>query len=117
MTSRSRLIPILLIVAVLLAACGSGGKSTSGTSVSGPDTIVIKNFAFSPQSITVAPGATVTVHNEDVATHTVTATGGAFNTGDISPGQTRTFTAPAKAGSYGYICNIHQFMTGTLSVS
>ncbi|HWE56443.1 MAG TPA: cupredoxin domain-containing protein [Acidimicrobiales bacterium] len=119
MPKPSRLIPILLAVVVLLAACGSSStKSSSGpTGSAGGNTIVIKNFAFSPQKITVAPGATVTVHNEDGATHTVTGNGGAFDTGNISGGATKTFTAPTKAGSYGYICNIHQYMTGTLAVS
>jgi plastocyanin len=82
--------------------------------------INIESFAFHPASLTVAPGATVTVHNADSTTHTVTASGasqGAFNTGDIGPSKTVTFTAPTKPGSYSYICNIHQFMTGTLIVS
>ena len=79
--------------------------------------IVIKNFAYSPSSLTVAPGSTVTVKNEDTATHTVTATsGGAFDTGDIQPGGSETFKAPSTPGSYAYICSIHQFMHGTLVV-
>ena len=47
---------------------------------------------------------------------TLTATDGRFNTGDIGPGQTKTFTAPSKAGTYNYICNIHQYMMGTIVV-
>jgi plastocyanin len=64
----------------------------------------------------VAPGAIVHVINKDSVTHTLTATGGQFNTGDISGGQTKTFTAPMKAGTYSYICNIHQYMMGTIVV-
>jgi plastocyanin len=64
----------------------------------------------------VAPGATVKVTNKDSVTHTLTATGGQFNTGDIGAGQTKTFTAPSKAGTYSYICNIHQYMKGTIVV-
>jgi plastocyanin len=72
---------------------------------------------FSPMSATVAPGATVTVTNKDSVTHTLTATNGKFDTGDIAGGQSKTFTAPSKAGTYHYICNIHQYMMGTIVVS
>lgn len=116
---------MVALLVVVAAACGSGSSTKAAGSTTAPapasaDTITIKNFAFSPNTLTVAPGATVTVHNSntgEVATHTVTATGGAFNTGDIAPGQTKTFTAPTKPGSYPYICEIHQYMTGTLVVS
>ena len=39
-----------------------------------------------------------------------------FSTGDVGPGQVKTFKAPGKAGSYPYFCTIHQYMTGTLVV-
>ncbi len=71
---------------------------------------------FSPMSLSVSPGATVTVKNEDSATHTVTASDKSFDTGDVAPGGTKTFTAPKKAGSYSYICSIHNYMQGTLTV-
>jgi plastocyanin len=60
----------------------------------------------------------VTVRNEDSVTHTLTdkADSKLFNTGPVSPGQTKTFKAPDKPGSYPFICTIHQFMTGTLVV-
>jgi plastocyanin len=128
------LVPFGLIAALLLTACSSSGTPAAGHSGtasasagagsgsgsgSGTDTIVIKNFMYSPMSLTVAPGATVHIHNEDTVTHTFTdkADPGLFNTGDIAPGQTKTIKAPDKAGSYAYICMIHQFMSGTLRVS
>lgn len=116
----------VLLSALLLAACGSSGHQSSattspaGTSPAGSGSaavIVIKNFAYSPSSLTVAPGSTVTVRNSDTATHTVTSTNnGAFDTGDIQPGGSETFKAPSTPGSYPYICSIHQFMHGTLVV-
>jgi plastocyanin len=77
---------------------------------------MISNFMFGPMSTTVAPGATISVTNKDSATHTLTATGGQFTTGDISQNQTKTFKAPTKPGRYSYICNIHQYMMGTITV-
>ena len=117
MKTRKWLSPILALLFVLAAGCGGGASKSSAATPAIPDTIVIKNFAFSPSHLTVAPGATVTVRNEDVTTHTVTSTDKTFDTGDVSPGASKTFTAPTKPGSYGYICSIHQYMTGTLSVS
>lgn len=80
--------------------------------------IVIKNFMFQPMSVTVAPGAVVTVRNEDTVTHTLTDESDPklFSTGDIAAGQSKTFKAPNAAGSYGFICSIHQYMTGTIVV-
>ncbi|MFJ1925598.1 cupredoxin domain-containing protein [Streptomyces sp. NPDC088131] len=79
--------------------------------------VSIKDFTFRPARQTVAPGTRITVTNDDTTTHTMTATKGkAFDTGDIAPGKSATFTAPSKAGAYPYDCTIHPFMTGTLTV-
>ena len=122
-----RRISLLCLVgaAMVLAACSSGGSTASSSTQTGSGSsagggghaITIKNFAFSPSSTTVAPGTVVTVTNDDSVTHTLTSKAGAFDTGDIQAGQSKTFTAPSKAGSYPYICTIHQYMTGTLTVS
>jgi plastocyanin len=122
---------VLMGAALVLAACSSSGSATSttmpmstpttasgsGSSGATTDAITIKNFAFAPASLTVAPGATITVTNKDSVAHTITSTKAGFNTGDIAPGQSKTFTAPKTPGSYPYICSIHQYMTGTLKVS
>lgn len=104
--------------AIVLSGCSSDQTTAPATSApAAANTIVIKNFAFSPADLTVAPGAKVTVTNEDTVAHTVTATGDkAFDTGDIAGGKTVTFTAPSTDGSYPYICSIHTYMQGTLVV-
>lgn len=115
----------LVSLSVVAAACGTSAKTTGSTAAataggsgaaSGNTTIIIKNFKFSPTPLTVKVGATITVHNEDSTTHTVTATDGSFNTGNIPGGGTATFTV-TKAGTFPYICNIHQYMHGTLIVT
>lgn len=121
---RGGAVVLVLGAALLLAACSSGGGSGSSASDSSngsraataTQSITISNFMFSPMHASVAPGSKVSVTNKDSVTHTLTATGGRFNTGDIGPGQTKTFTAPSKAGTYDYICNIHQYMMGTIVV-
>ena len=109
---------LIIAAALLLTACGGGAPTrgtASGSTVRG-EHITISNFMYSPMSLSVSPGATVTVTNKDAVTHTLTATGGQFNTGDIAQGRTKTFTAPTRPGTYHYICDIHQFMTGTITV-
>jgi plastocyanin len=111
---RGVAIVVLLGMVISLAACSS---SSTGGSASHSHTISIQNFTFSPSSTTVAPGTTVTVTNKDQVAHTLTATRGGFNTGDIQPGQSKTFSAPNTPGTYPYMCSIHQYMTGMLIVS
>ena len=123
---RSGAVVLVVAGALLLAACGGGGStgsagssSSSGgaaASAKSTDSISISNFMFQPMAASVPPGATVTVTNKDPVTHTLSATGGQFNTGDIGPHQTKTFTAPMKAGTYHYICDIHQYMMGSIVV-
>lgn len=72
---------------------------------------------YSPSTITVVLGvnSTVTWVNNDQAPHTVTATDGSFNSGNLNAGQTwsHTFTAP---GVYAYYCSYHPWMKGTVIV-
>ncbi len=108
----------LVGVALLAGACSSGtfGSGSGSPSTGGSATITIQNFSFSPAKIIVKPGQKVTVTNKDSVAHTVTANDKEFNTGDIEPGKTVTFTAPSSPGSHPYICTIHQYMTGVLTV-
>jgi plastocyanin len=117
---------IAAVCAVLLAvlvSCGTSGTSsssgtaaavTSASGTSGAAVITIQDFTFTtPES--VAPGATVTVRNQDSTAHTVTADSGkAFD--DAAPPGTSTFTAPAQPGSYPFHCSIHLEMHGVLVV-
>jgi plastocyanin len=113
---------LVLSGALLLAACGGGtptkssGAPTAGSGASSGTSIMISNFMFQPMSLSVAPGSMIRVTNKDSVTHTLTATAGQFNTGNITHNQTKTFRAPAKPGTYHYICNIHQYMMGTIIV-
>jgi len=120
------LVPVGAVL--LLAGCSSGPASAPATTApststaAGPGTgvpaqIDISNFMFVPATLTVEPGTKVTVVNHDDVAHTVTSTSGAFDTGDIAPGSSVVFSAPAHAGDFSYICNIHQYMTGELVVS
>jgi len=88
---------------------GSGGQAASGT-------VRIAGFAFAPGSSSVKVGDSVKWTNQDGATHTVTADDGAFDSGNLAGGKSFSFTFD-EAGTYAYHCNIHQSMTGTVTVT
>jgi plastocyanin len=73
------------------------------------------DFGYSPSSITVAAGSTITWANNGAAPHTVTARSGSFDSGIRQPGgrYSRTFSEP---GTYNYYCTLHPQMTGTIAV-
>ena len=77
--------------------------------------VVIKNFQFQPQELTVKTGTTVEWKNEDIVPHTVTADDGSFRSGKINPGKTWKLTAKA-AGTFNYTCTPHPNMHGKLTV-
>lgn len=82
----------------------------------GQTAIVIQNFSFTPQTVTVAPGATVCWENHASATnHTSTSDTAVWDSGTLMTNQTfsRTFST---GGSFPYHCTIHPFMTGTVVV-
>jgi len=80
-----------------------------------PVSITIQNFAFSPATITVPVGTTVTWTNVDSAPHTATADNGTFDTGRLQQGQSGSYTF-AKAGTYTYYCAVHPMMKATIVV-
>jgi plastocyanin len=102
------------------SAPAGGEGSTSAGEDSGKDsgTITIQNFAFG-DPLTVKAGATVKVTNMDVAAHDAVSDDGKFKTALLKQGESATFTAPAKPGTYKFSCSVHANMTGigTLTVT
>jgi hypothetical protein len=103
--------PLRLLAAVLLAIGLVTGCSRSSD---GP-VITIKESTFTGD-LTVAPGVTVTVRNEDTVAHTLTAADETFSTGTIDPGKSGTFVAPSGIGAHAIGCRQHPRMVGTLTV-
>jgi plastocyanin len=77
--------------------------------------IEIGDGFFSPASLTVAVGDTVTWTNADDSPHTVTASGGAFDSGNLDGGQTFSHTFE-EAGTFTYVCLYHDEMVATITV-
>jgi plastocyanin len=118
----------VVLTMALLTACSSSSSSsaaesataasTSSSAASNGTTITIKDFAFSPDALTLPAGeVTLTVTNEDSTTHSFTLDDDSVTT-DIAPGTTEqvTVTVPA-SGSLGWHCRFHSTMTGTITSS
>jgi plastocyanin len=88
------------------SAPGGGEASGSPTSGGGGGTITIKDFKYG-EPLTVAPGATIEVANEDTAGHDVVADDGSFRTPVLGQGEKATFTAPTRPGTYKFSCSLH----------
>src|SRR2546421_11154222 len=77
--------------------------------------IQIDNFHYSPPTLVVAPGTTVTWTNEDDSPHSVREKDGKFKSAalDTDDKFSQTFSAP---GEYEHFCSIHPYMTGKIVV-
>jgi predicted lipoprotein with Yx(FWY)xxD motif/plastocyanin len=84
------------------APTAAAGGQAAGQTVK----VDLKNFAFAPKTLTVAPGTTVVWTNGDSAAHTVTADDGSFESGNLNHGATFKFTF-SKAGTFAYYCTYH----------
>jgi plastocyanin len=113
----------MLVVTALVAACGGDvtGYSGGGTTNDPPPSNTVRalsSLQFTPSSITVAVGSTVTFAFESVA-HDVffdnAPTGAPANisTPTANTSVTRTFGTP---GRYVYNCHVHPGMSGVVVV-
>ena len=72
---------------------------------------------YSPESVTVTvANGTITWHNKDTMSHTVTADDGSFDSESIAPGAMWSYKF-TKPGTFKYHCAPHPWMTGTVIVT
>ena len=88
---------------------GGGARKAASASVTMGD------LFFSPASVTIAVGDTVTWRNTGQAPHNATADDGSFETPTLNNGQSASHTF-SQAGTFSYICTIHPNMKGTVRV-
>jgi plastocyanin len=108
-SSGRRVIRAALAIATVLLSAAGPPAAEHAEAIE----IVIEHFAFSPTSVEVAPGDTVTFTNRDITPHTATAVDGSWTTKDITSGNSETITVP-KAGDGAYFCRYHPVMKGRL---
>ena len=86
-------------------------QTTSSVSA---NTILIKNFAFDPASMTVKAGSTVRWENKDSVPHRILFADGADST--VLAASQSWSRKIDQAGTYDYACTIHPTMQGTVIV-
>jgi len=92
-------------------------SSNSSTQPQSTNSVSIVNMDFTPSSITVKKGTTVTWTNNDSVAHTVTAdTNNAFDSGNLNPGKNFSHTFDT-AGTFAYHCTYHSNMHGSVTVT
>ena len=115
-----RLLSALGACVVLLSACGGDDDSGSPSDGDSADAVKVNiaSFDYSPKTVKVKAGSTITWTNQDKAEHTAQTDDAAkgFDTKDLKTGDTKeiTFDAP---GTYSYYCIYHRFMTGKVEVT
>ena len=101
---------LALLVALLpLFAAGTGQAAET-------ETVVIDNFSFNPNTITVKPGAHVVFKNQDDLPHSVVIPDMQVKSPlmDTDGSYDADFEKP---GEYKYFCGIHPMMTGKVIVA
>ena len=81
-----------------------------------PNTVTIDNFFFTPGTITVKAGTTVTWTNKDDIPHGIGSANNAFPKSkalDTDDSYSFTFATP---GTYQYFCYLHPKMVGSIVV-
>jgi LPXTG-motif cell wall-anchored protein len=77
--------------------------------------VTISDFQFSPGTVTVNVGDTVTWTNNGPTPHSSTSSAGGWDTGILDAGSSGSHTFD-QAGTFSYICTPHPYMKGTVVV-
>jgi plastocyanin len=90
-----------------------GGGMTATTVMEGPG----NSFTFSPSTVTVTQGETITLDNVSTTAHTFTVTGQGIDV-ETQPGKTAQVTIDLPPGTYPFVCRFHESMgmTGKLVI-
>jgi plastocyanin len=104
-----------IVRATAAAAAVAFALVTASAVLAADHAVDIAGFAFSPGTITISVGDSVTWSNADAQSHTATADDGSFDTGTITSSTPKTVSF-ATAGTFAYHCKIHPAMTATVVV-
>ena len=110
-----------ILCLILLAACSSTTKTSTNTTnsttsnVTAGSSVIISNFTFSPDTLTVSVGTTVTWINKDSVNHTVTSDNGIFVSDMLATNATYTYKFDT-SGTFSYHCSVHRSMKATIIV-
>jgi len=111
---------LVFVLILALGACSStspnGGTTTTAVATAQAAVAASDALKFSPDTLTVSVGQTVTWSNGGTIGHTVTFDSGPAFSQPLNPGATVTRPFPT-AGTFTYHCSIHgRSMHGTIIV-
>lgn len=120
---NTRLLILLVGLTLVGAGCGQTANNNAtnntvnqATVTNQATTIAIADMAFSPATLRIKVGTTVTWRNDDGFTHLVQSdTTNLFQSPRLASGETYRFTFDTP-GTFGYHCTIHPSMAGTITV-
>ena len=105
-----------LAAALLLGASQAEVRpAATGQAQAATVEVKIDNFSFSPATLSVSPGTTVTWTNRDDIPHTVVSDDKIFKSKVLDTDEKFSYTF-SKPGSYPYFCSVHPKMTGKVVV-
>jgi plastocyanin len=115
MTNRSYR-SLAFTAALGLFWCDLGTLASAGDAPApATHTVTISGMRFHPEVLTVKTGDSVVWVNKDPYPHTATSQAGGFDSREIGPGKSWTYTARAK-GEFPYRCTLHPTMRAMLRV-
>jgi plastocyanin len=117
-STRNKTISILFAISSLSLSSLTFGQAEKEASADNTKTnqIVIKDFHFNPETLTVKSGQKVTWINRDEEPHTVVSVEKQFKKSSaLDTDQEFSITAGVP-GTYTYYCSVHPKMTGTIVV-
>ncbi len=119
MIARRLLAPATAVAAtaaLLVPAGTAAAKPAPDHTVARAASVSVANMAFTPASVVLAVGETVTWTFPDSMAHTTTSNKGFWDSGTKLNGATYT-RAFSSAGTFPYHCSFHPEMRGTVRVS
>lgn len=125
MSKTHRTAALMLLVLTIVTVAYTHWSSVAGNATAAAEpvvgaTVTLKNFSFTPKTVRVKAGATVTWKSAE-GSHTVASDNGAFNSPTLNAGQSFSFTF-GTPGTYPYHCAFHgssggHDMAGTVIVT
>ena len=108
--------PFRLLAVVALSVAVTAGCSGDDAGSPGPEdlegglqideTVVVDDFSFDPDDVTVETGQTVEWRNDGDVVHAVVADDDLFDSGELQPAESSAFTFDTP-GRHEYRCSIH----------
>jgi plastocyanin len=112
---------LMVLMILTVPGCTSDSTNPYGTNQTPsnipPNTVVMASLSFTPSSLTIAKGTTITWRNDDAIVHTSTSDTTGWDTGNVAAGASKT-TVFNTSGTFKYHCTYHRAMgmVGTITV-